>query len=283
MVATSGLKTLKHTQGLADVFILLGLPFDSPEAARLNKDIFETIYFAALCESCALAQEHGAYDTYAGSPASSGVLQHDMWGVPGSDRHDWVGLRERIASHGLRNSLLVAPMPTASTSQILGFNECFEPYTSNIFSRRVLSGEFVVVNKHLLSDLGELGLWNAGMKNTIIGLNGSVEGVESIPEHLRELYKTAWEIKGRTLVEMAADRGAFIDQSQSLNVFMSDASVAKLTSLHFKTWELGLKTGMYYLRTRAAADAVKFTVEATAPKAVCTRADREAGCVSCSA
>ena len=274
-------------QGLADVFILLGLPFDSPEAARLNKEIFETIYFAALCESCALAHEHGTYDSYAGSPASSGVLQHDMWGVPGSDRHDWAGLRVRIANHGLRNSLLVAPMPTASTSQILGFNECFEPYTSNIFSRRVLSGEFVVVNKHLLSDLGELGLWNAGMKNTIIGRNGSVQGVEAIPEHLRELYKTAWEIKGRTLVEMAAERGAFIDQSQSLNVFMSDASVAKLTSLHFKTWELGLKTGMYYLRTRAAADAVKFTVEPVAPKAVeggaCTRADREAGCVSCSA
>ena len=259
-------------QGLADVFILLGMPFDSPEAAQLNKEIFETLYFAALEESCLLAKEEGPYETYAGSPASKGVLQHDMWAAvdaskpPGGSRHDWAGLRQRIAQHGLRNSLLVAPMPTASTSQILGNNECFEPYTSNIYARRVLSGEFIVVNQHLLNDLITLGLWTPSMKNALIGANGSVASLKEVPPALKEVYKTVWEIKQRTIVDMAADRGAYIDQSQSLNIHMSDPNAGKLTSLHFHAWRRGLKTGMYYLRTRAAADAVKFTVDAQALK-----------------
>jgi len=250
-------------QGLADVFILLGLAFDSPEAQKLNAEIFETIYFAALTESNALAVVEGTYSSYEGSPVSKGILQPDMWGVtqmPGGDRHDWAGLRAAIAQHGVRNSLLVAPMPTASTSQILGNNECFEPYTSNIYARRVLSGEFTVVNQHLLSDLTELGLWDPELKNTLIGNNGSVADLD-IPENLKEIYKTVWEIKQRVLVDMAADRGAFIDQSQSFNVHMSNANSGKLTSLHFYAWKKGLKTGMYYLRSRAAADAIKFTVD----------------------
>ena len=250
-------------QGLADVFILLGLPFDSPEAQKLNAEIFETIYFAALTESNALAVVEGTYSSYEGSPVSKGILQPDMWGVtqmPGGDRHDWAGLRAAIAQHGVRNSLLVAPMPTASTSQILGNNECFEPYTSNIYARRVLSGEFTVVNQHLLSDLTELGLWDPELKNSLIGNNGSVADLD-IPENLKEIYKTVWEIKQRVLVDMAADRGAFIDQSQSFNVHMSNANSGKLTSLHFYAWKKGLKTGMYYLRSRAAADAIKFTVD----------------------
>ena len=252
-------------QGLADVFILLGMPFDSPEAQKLNAEIFETIYFAALTESNAIAQVDGHYETYAGSPVSKGILQPDMWGVtemPGGDRHDWSGLRSKIAEHGVRNSLLVAPMPTASTSQILGNNECFEPYTSNIYARRVLSGEFTVVNNHLLADLTELGLWDPSLKNDLIANNGSVQGLD-IPDNLKAIYKTVWEIKQRVLVDMAADRGAFIDQSQSFNVHMSDANSGKLTSLHFYAWKKGLKTGMYYLRSRAAADAVKFTVDPT--------------------
>ena len=252
-------------QGLADVFILLGLAFDSPEAQKLNAEIFETIYFAALTESNAIAVVDGTYETYAGSPVSKGILQPEMWGVtvmPGGDRHDWVGLRSKIAASGVRNSLLVAPMPTASTSQILGNNECFEPYTSNIYARRVLSGEFTVVNNHLLSDLTELGLWDPSLKNDLISNNGSVQGLD-IPEELKAIYKTVWEIKQRVLVDMAADRGAFIDQSQSFNVHMSDANAGKLTSLHFYAWKKGLKTGMYYLRSRAAADAVKFTVDPT--------------------
>jgi ribonucleoside-diphosphate reductase subunit M1 len=251
-------------QGLADVFLLLGMPFDSPAAAQLNKEIFETIYFAALSESCALAEKEGTYETYAGSPVSQGILQQDMWGVtesPSNGRHDWAGLRARIAKHGVRNSLLVAPMPTASTSQILGNNECFEPYTSNIYARRVLSGEFTVVNQHLLADLTELGLWDASTKNALIGQNGSVQGLPQVPAELKELYKTVWEIKQRVLVDMAADRGAYIDQSQSFNVHISDPNFGKLTSLHFHAWRRGLKTGMYYLRTRAAADAIKFTVD----------------------
>jgi ribonucleoside-diphosphate reductase subunit M1 len=250
-------------QGLADVFILLGMPFDSPEAQKLNAEIFETIYFAALTESNALAVVEGPYQTYEGSPVSKGILQPDMWGLtemPGGDRHDWAGLRAAIAQHGVRNSLLVAPMPTASTSQILGNNECFEPYTSNIYARRVLSGEFTVVNQHLLSDLTELGLWDPELKNALIGNNGSVADLD-IPENLKAIYKTVWEIKQRILVDMAADRGAFIDQSQSFNVHMSDPNSGKLTSLHFYAWKKGLKTGMYYLRSRAAADAIKFTVD----------------------
>ncbi|ABO93658.1 predicted protein [Ostreococcus lucimarinus CCE9901] len=250
-------------QGLADVFILLGLAFDSPEAQKLNAEIFETIYFAALTESNALAVVEGPYTTYEGSPVSKGILQPDMWGLtqmPGGDRHDWAGLRAAIAQHGVRNSLLVAPMPTASTSQILGNNECFEPYTSNIYARRVLSGEFTVVNQHLLSDLTELGLWDPELKNSLIANNGSVADLE-IPENLKAIYKTVWEIKQRILVDMAADRGAFIDQSQSFNVHMSDPNSGKLTSLHFYAWKKGLKTGMYYLRSRAAADAIKFTVD----------------------
>jgi len=256
-------------QGLADVFILLGLPFDSPEAQKLNGEIFETIYFAALTESNELAKVEGVYETYPGCPVSKGILQPDMWGVtemPGGARHDWSGLRAQIAEHGVRNSLLVAPMPTASTSQILGNNECFEPYTSNIYARRVLSGEFTVVNNHLLSDLTELGLWDPRLKNDLISNNGSVQGLD-LPENLKAIYKTVWEIKQRILVDMAAARGAFIDQSQSFNVHMSDANSGKLTSLHFYAWKQGLKTGMYYLRSRAAADAVKFTVDAVATKA----------------
>jgi len=248
-------------QGLADAFILLGMPFDSDEAQQLNREIFECIYHAALATSCALSKQHGPYATYAGSPVSKGVLQHDMWGVkPSCDRYDWDGLRADIAAHGVRNSLLLAPMPTASTSQILGNNECFEPYTSNIYVRRVLSGEFTVVNQHLLSDLTRLSMWNPDLKNELVAANGSVCELD-IPEGLKALYKTVWEIKQRVLVDMAADRGAYIDQSQSFNVHMSDPNFGKLTSLHFYAWKKGLKTGLYYLRTRAAADAIKFTVD----------------------
>lgn len=248
-------------QGLADTFILLGMPFDSPKAAQLNRDIFETIYYAALQTSCQLAKVEGPYSTYEGSPVSKGELQFDMWGVkPTSNRWDWQALRQDIANSGVRNSLLVAPMPTASTSQILGNNECFEPYTSNIYVRRVLSGEFTVVNQHLLHDLTRLGLWDSGMKNELVACNGSVHELD-MPDELKELYKTVWEIKQRVLVDMAADRGAYIDQSQSFNVHMSDPNYGKLTSLHFHAWKQGLKTGMYYLRTRAAADAIKFTVD----------------------
>jgi len=256
-------------QGLADAFILLGMAFDSPEAKALNSEIFETIYFNALLESMEMAKEEGPYQTYAGSPVSKGILQPDMWGVtemPGGERWDWKKLRADIAEHGVRNSLLVAPMPTASTSQILGNNECFEPYTSNIYARRVLSGEFTVVNQHLLLDLTELGMWSSSMKNTLIAHNGSVQNIPSIPDELKAIYKTVWELKQRTLVDMAADRGAFIDQSQSFNVHMVDANFGKLTSLHFYTWKKGLKTGMYYLRTKSAADAIKFTVDQTALK-----------------
>ena len=268
-VETARRSNMKHrpiglgVQGLADVFILLGMPFDSPEAKKLNAEIFETIYFAALTESNDIAKRDGTYESYPGSPVSKGLLQPDMWGLtemPGGDRHDWTGLRTKISEHGVRNSLLVAPMPTASTSQILGNNECFEPYTSNIYARRVLSGEFTVVNQHLLSDLTEMGLWDPSLKNELIANNGSVQTLD-IPDNLKEIYKTVWEIKQRILVDMAADRGAFIDQSQSFNVHMSDANSGKLTSLHFYAWKKGLKTGMYYLRSRAAADAVKFTVD----------------------
>lgn len=248
-------------QGLADAFILMRLPFDSEEAKKLNQEIFETIYFAAMTASMELAKEHGAYETFEGSPVSKGIFQFDMWGVTPSSRWNWAELKENVRNHGVRNSLLLAPMPTASTSQILGNNECFEPYTSNIYTRRVLSGEFVVVNKYLLKDLVSLELWNNEIKNKIISNNGSIQNIEVIPQHIKDLYKTVWEIKQRTLIDMAADRGAFICQSQSLNLFIQDADFAKLTSMHFYSWKKGLKTGMYYLRTKAAADAIKFTVE----------------------
>ncbi|GJN00809.1 hypothetical protein PR202_ga18024 [Eleusine coracana subsp. coracana] len=248
-------------QGLADTFILLGMPFDSPEAQQLNKDIFETIYYHSLKASAELATKEGPYETYEGSPVSKGILQPDMWNVVPSNRWNWSSLRESISKVGIRNSLLVAPMPTASTSQILGNNECFEPYTSNIYSRRVLSGEFVVVNKHLLHDLTEMSIWTPALKNQIIYEDGSVQKIKEIPDDLKAIYKTVWEIKQKTLVDMAVDRGCYIDQSQSLNVHMEQANFGKLTSLHFHAWSKGLKTGMYYLRTRAAADAIKFTVD----------------------
>jgi ribonucleoside-diphosphate reductase alpha chain len=261
---------LKHrpigigVQGLADIFMMLRLPFESALAKLLNRDIFETIYFAAMTASKDLAMEEGAYESFTGSPLSKGIFQFDMWDVKPSDRWDWSQLRQEVIKYGTRNSLLVAPMPTASTSQILGNNECFEPYTSNIYSRRVLSGEFVIVNKHLLKDLVQLGLWNNDMKNRIILANGSVQDIEEIPSDIKEIYKTVWEIKQRNLIDMAADRGAFICQSQSLNLFLEKPSVAKLTSMHFYAWRKGLKTGMYYLRTQAAAQAVQFTVEKSA-------------------
>ncbi len=249
-------------QGLADVFIMLRMPFESPEAQQLNKDIFETIYYASMEASMELAIKEGPYSTWEGSPISKGIFQFDMWNVtPSSGRWDWESLREKVVKNGVRNSLLVAPMPTASTSQILGNNECFEPYTSNIYARRVLSGEFAVVNKHLLKDLIKLGLWNESMKNKLISANGSVQGIPEIPKDLKELYKTVWEIKQKTILEMAADRGAYICQSQSLNIHIQDVNFGKLTSMHFHAWKLGLKTGMYYLRTKAAADAIKFTIE----------------------
>lgn len=248
-------------QGLADVFILLRLPFESDMAKMLNKNIFETIYFAAMTASKDLAKQHGHYETFPGSPLSKGQFQFDLWGVAATERHDWEGLREEIKQVGVRNSLLVAPMPTASTSQILGNNECFEPYTSNIYTRRVLSGEFIIVNKHLLEDLVQLGLWNNTMKNKIIANNGSIQNIVEIPEDIKELYKTVWEIKQRNIIDMAADRGAYICQSQSLNLFVDSPSAAKLTSMHFYAWKKGLKTGMYYLRTQAATQAVQFTIE----------------------
>ena len=248
-------------QGLADVFILLRLPFESDLAKLLNKNIFETIYFAAMTASKDLAIKEGPYSTFQGSPLSKGQFQFDLWNVAPSTRWDWDSLRKEVIEHGVRNSLLLAPMPTASTSQILGNNECFEPYTSNIYSRRVLSGEFIIVNKHLLKDLISLGLWNNDMKNRIIAANGSVQNIKEIPDEIKELYKTVWEIKQRNLIDMAADRGAFICQSQSLNLFVDSPSISKLTSMHFYGWKKGLKTGMYYLRSQAATQAVQFTIE----------------------
>jgi ribonucleoside-diphosphate reductase alpha chain len=249
-------------QGLADAFILLRMPFESDEARKLNSEIFETIYYASMTASKDLSIMEGPYETYAGSPVSKGVFQFDMWGVTPSPRWEWDVLREEVMKHGARNSLLVAPMPTASTSQILGNNECFEPYTSNIYTRRVLSGEFVVVNKHLLLDLVRLGLWNSDLKNKLIASNGSVQDIPEVPQDIKELYKTVWEIKQRAVIDMAADRGAYICQSQSLNIFMQNANFSKLSSMHFYAWKKGLKTGMYYLRTKAAVDAIKFTVDA---------------------
>ena len=248
-------------QGLADAFILMRFPFDSEEARQLNKDVFETIYYAACCASKDMAIEEGPYESFKGSPASEGKLQFDMWDITPSDRWEWDVLKEEIMEKGMRNSLLVAPMPTASTAQILGNNECFEPYTSNIYTRRTLSGEFIVVNNHLLRDLTKLGLWNEEMKNQLIAANGSIQHIPEIPENLKTLYRTAWEISQRAILDMAADRGAYICQSQSLNVFMENANAPKLTSMHFHAWRSGLKTGMYYLRTKAATDAIKFTVD----------------------
>ncbi|KAJ3577221.1 hypothetical protein NPX13_g3350 [Xylaria arbuscula] len=253
-------------QGLADTFLALRMPFESPEARQLNKQIFETMYHAALTASMEIAKEEGPYSTYEGSPVSQGILQYDMWNVTPSDLWDWATLKEQIKQHGVRNSLLMAPMPTASTSQILGNNECFEPYTSNIYSRRVLAGEFQVVNPWLLKDLVDLGLWSDNMKNRIISHGGSIQDIPSIPAEVKALYKTVWEISQRTVVQMAADRGAFIDQSQSLNIHMKDPTMGKITSMHFAGWKLGLKTGMYYLRTQAAAQPIQFTVDQEALK-----------------
>jgi len=254
-------------QGLADTFIKLRLPFDSEEAKALNKEIFETMYFAAVSSSKDQAEKDGTYETYEGSPISKGQFQHNLWGVKDeelSGRWDWKELREEVEKHGVRNSLLMAPMPTASTSQILGNNECFEPYTSNVYTRRVLSGEFIVVNKHLLNDLIELGLWNDDMKNALMATNGSVQNIEGVPDNLKAIYKTVWEISMRDILDMAADRGMFIDQSQSLNLFMESPNMGKLTSMHFYAWKKGLKTGMYYLRSKPATSAIKFTVKKNA-------------------
>ncbi|KAI7859345.1 ribonucleoside-diphosphate reductase large chain [Circinella umbellata] len=283
-------------QGLADAFMLMRYPFDSEEAQKLNIQIFETIYHAALEASCELAQEHGTYESYEGSPASKGTLQYDFWGVTPTDLWDWKSLKQDIAKHGLRNSLLVAPMPTASTSQILGYNECFEPYTSNLYTRRVLAGEFQIVNPWLLKDLVELGLWNDDVKNMIMSDSGSIQRIPNIPDHLKQLYKTVWELRQRTIIDMAAERGAFIDQSQSLNIFIGEPNFGKLTSMHFYGWKKGLKTGMYYLRTRPAVDAIKFTVDQLSLKEyrerktaeedneaamVCSLENKDA-CISCS-
>lgn len=251
-------------QGLADTFIMLRLPFTSDEAKKLNQEIFETLYYAAVTASMELAKEEGPYSTYEGSPISEGQFQFNLWGVRDeelSGRWDWQKLRKQVKKHGVRNSLLVAPMPTASTSQILGNNECFEPYTSNIYTRRVLSGEFIVVNKHLLEDLVNLGLWNEELKQELMRANGSVQHIEGIPEEIKELYKTVWELSMKDIIDMSRQRGYFIDQSQSLNLFMENANFAKLTSMHFYAWKSGLKTGMYYLRTKAAVDAIKFTLD----------------------
>lgn len=248
-------------QGLADTFLLLKMPFESEEAQKLNKEIFETIYFAAMETSMEIAQVEGAYETFKGSPVSKGVFQFDMWGVtPDSGRWDWTDLKQKVKKNGVRNSLLLAPMPTASTSQILGNNECFEPYTSNLYLRRVLSGEFIVANKHLMSELIDLGLWDERMMNRIKADNGSIQSISEIPDEIKERYKTVWEISQKAIIDMSADRGAYICQSQSLNIHLQDANFGKMTSMHFYAWKKGLKTGMYYLRTKAATDAIKFTV-----------------------
>ncbi|MEP2771118.1 MAG: ribonucleoside-diphosphate reductase subunit alpha [Fulvivirga sp.] len=252
-------------QGLADTFLMLKMPFESEEARGLNKHIHETIYFAAMEASMELATKDGPYETFKGSPVSKGIFQFDMWGVtPDSGRWDWDKLKKAVKKNGVRNSLLVAPMPTASTSQILGNNECFEPYTSNIYTRRTLSGEFIIANKHLMKDLIALGLWDASMKNRLIESNGSVQNIPEIPQHIKDLYKTVWEISQKAIIDMAADRGAYICQSQSMNVHIQNPNFGKLTSMHFYAWKKGLKTGMYYLRSKAATSAIQFTVEKSA-------------------
>ncbi|MBI3220275.1 MAG: ribonucleoside-diphosphate reductase subunit alpha [Bacteroidetes bacterium] len=252
-------------QGLADAFILLRMPFDSPEARGLNKDIHETIYFAAMEASMELAKKDGPYETFKGSPISKGIFQFDMWGVtPDSGRWDWENLKREVKQNGARNSLLLAPMPTASTSQILGNNECFEPYTSNIYTRRTLSGEFIIANKHLMKDLISAGLWSETMRQKLISTNGSVQAIPEIPQNIKDIYKTVWEISQKAIIDMSADRGAYICQSQSLNIHLTDPNFGKLTSMHFYAWKKGLKTGMYYLRSTAAADAIKFTLDKSA-------------------
>lgn len=262
-------------QGLADAFILLRMPFDSEEARTLNRDIFETIYYAAVSESCELAKRFGPYESFPGSPMSQGLFQFDMWGVlPQSGRWDWAALRSQVIEHGIRNSLLLAPMPTASTSQVLGNNECFEPYTSNLYTRRTLSGDFIVVNKHLLADLVERNLWNQEMKELLMFHNGSIEQIDAIPSDLKALYKTVWEISQKSLIDMAADRGAFICQSQSLNLFLESASPNKVGSMHFYAWKKGLKTGMYYLRTKSAVDPIKFTLSEKHQQKFVSKQDR---------
>ena len=249
-------------QGLADTFALMRYPFESTEARKLNKEIFETIYYAAMETSMELSEKDGHYETFKGSPVSKGIFQFDMWGLePDSDRWDWYGLKRKVRKYGVRNSLLVAPMPTASTSQILGNNECFEPFTSNLYVRRVLSGEFIVANKYLMEDLIKLGLWNDQMINKIKAENGSIQNIPQIPQNIKNLYKTVWEISQKTIIDMAVERGAYICQSQSMNIHLTDANFGKMTSMHFYAWKKGLKTGMYYLRTKAATDAIKFTVE----------------------
>ena len=271
-------------QGLADAFIMLGMPFESDEARALNREVFETIYFASMTASKDLAKVDGPYQTIKGSPVSKGIFQFDMWGVTPTSRWEWDILKSEVKKHGVRNSLLLAPMPTASTAQILGNNECFEPYTSNIYTRRVLSGEFIIVNKHLLKDLVREGLWNKDMRQKIMAANGSIQNIQDIPQRLKDLYKTAWEISQKAIIEQAADRGAYICQSQSLNIFMENANFGKLTSMHFYGWEKGLKTGMYYLRTKAATDAIKFTVDKTVteePKAANIVEDQQAA-IACS-
>jgi len=266
-------------QGLADAFIMLRLPFTSDEAKKLNQEIFETLYFAAVTASMEAAKEEGPYSSYEGSPISQGDFQHNLWNIKDeelSGRWDWGKLRKEVKKNGVRNSLLVAPMPTASTSQILGNNECFEPYTSNIYTRRVLSGEFIVVNKHLLEDLVKLGLWNESLKQELMRANGSIQHIDIIPDDIKELYKTVWELSMKDIIDMSRHRGYFIDQSQSLNLFMENANYSKLTSMHFYAWKSGLKTGMYYLRTKAAVDAIKFTLDNTKKKEVPTSVAAEA-------
>ncbi|TSJ81365.1 MAG: ribonucleoside-diphosphate reductase subunit alpha [Candidatus Cardinium sp.] len=270
-------------QGLADAFLKMKLVFDGPAARLLNQEIFETIYFAALTASKDLAKEEGVYESYPGSPISEGILQFDMWGVtPSSGRWDWDHLRKEIGQHGIRNALLIAPMPTASTSQILGNNECFEPYTANIYTRRVLSGEFIVVNKYLLEDLIQLGLWNEQVKEELMMGNGSIQAIEAIPQHIKNIYRTVWEIPQKSIIDMAADRAPYICQSQSLNLYVKDATMAKLTSMHFYAWKKGLKTGMYYLRTKAAADAIKFTIQKKEKVDTSFSSEAEKECLMCS-
>jgi len=280
-------------QGLADVFATLEMEYEGRDARVLNRDVFETLYFSALEMSCELASRHGPYETFEGSPASKGVLQYDMWGDVGTEaagasgRWDWLTLKARIKTHGLRNSLLVAPMPTASTAQIMGNNEAFEPFTSNIYVRRVLAGEFICINRHLVLALERSNLWTEGLRDRIIAANGSVQNIDCVPDDVKRVFKTAWEMKMRTIIDMAADRGVFVDQSQSLNLFVSDPNHKKLTSMHFHAWKRGLKTGMYYLRTRPASEAIKVTipVEVT-EEADQKKAEREGGgqdCLACSA
>lgn len=272
-------------QGLADAFIMMGLPFESEEARALNREIFETIYYASMTASKDLAKVDGPYETFAGSPVSKGIFQYDMWNVTPTNRWEWDILKEEVKQYGVRNSLLLAPMPTASTSQILGNNECFEPYTSNIYTRRTLSGEFIVVNKHLLRDLVKEGIWSNEMRQKLMLSNGSVQNIDEIPARLKELYKTAWEISQKAIIDQAADRGAYICQSQSLNIFMENANFGKLTSMHFYGWKKGLKTGMYYLRTKAATDAIKFTVDkavATQPTVNTATIEENQAAIACS-